>query len=155
MRHIISFTCASILTLMLVSCVKKASQPNIEIENVWSRPVKVSAEKSNGASGSNGVVYLQIKNSGGMADRLLSASSNVCRVTEIHRTVVENNRMSMQRIEDGVAVPAGETVALEPGDYHIMLIGLQRSLHLGDRFAVELQFEKSGLKVVESEVMSH
>jgi copper(I)-binding protein len=44
---------------------------------------------------------------------------------------------------DGVALAAGERVALEPGGLHIMLMGVTRSLAVGDTIAVTLSFEQS------------
>lgn len=49
-------------------------------------------------------------------------------------------------------VPAKGQVELKPGGYHVMLIGVKRDLKVGDKFSLELQFEKSGAITVEAEV---
>ncbi len=56
--------------------------------------------------------------------------------------------MSMRPV-DSIAVPAGETVALEPGGFHVMLTGLKEALEVGDTFEIVLDFE-SGKQVTTS-----
>lgn len=48
--------------------------------------------------------------------------------------------MAMQPVEQ-IALPAGETVVLEPGGYHVMLLELAEPLVTGDTFDVTLTFE--------------
>ncbi len=59
--------------------------------------------------------------------------------------------MTMQEVAR-VEVPAGETVAFEPGGYHVMLLDLAEPLVAGDTFEMELTFEKAGTVTVEVEV---
>ncbi len=51
--------------------------------------------------------------------------------------------MVMQEMVDGLPLPAGETVSLAPGGYHVMLIGLVEPLETGDEFDVTLDFENA------------
>jgi copper(I)-binding protein len=55
-------------------------------------------------------------------------------------------------LANGLEVPAQDEVLLKPGGYHVMLIGIQRDLAVGDAFTLDLQFEKSGSLRVEPEV---
>ena len=59
--------------------------------------------------------------------------------------------MTMQPVES-IEVPAGETVALEPGGYHVMLIGLVEDLEVGDTVEVTLEFESGETQAVTAEV---
>lgn len=45
---------------------------------------------------------------------------------------------------DAIDLPAGEAVALEPGGYHVMLIGLVSPLTAGQEFTLTLTFEQAG-----------
>ncbi len=129
---------------VLVACgVQTPAGPSIQASDAWSRPA---------AAGSMGVVYLTLTNEGREADRLVGAQSEVAEAVELHRTTMENGVTKMQPIAGGVELPARGRVVFEPGGAHIMLIGLKRGLKVGDRFNVELQFEKSGALSVESEV---
>lgn len=59
--------------------------------------------------------------------------------------------MTMREVES-IDVPAGASVALEPGGYHVMLLGLDAPLEAGDTFAIELDFEEAGTRTVTAEV---
>jgi copper(I)-binding protein len=48
--------------------------------------------------------------------------------------------MVMQLMTDGLPLPAGETVSLAPGGYHVMLLDLAEPLEAGDQFDVTLDF---------------
>lgn len=139
--------------ILLVTCSESTNQPKIHIENVWSRPVLISASTDSVKNSRyNGVVYLTIKNSGGLSDRFLKAKTDVSLLTEIHKSFVEDNRNMMERIDGGIEIPAGGSVKLEPGSYHLMLMGLKSSLSEGDSFAVQLKFEKSGIRMVYAKI---
>jgi len=99
-----------------------------------------------------GGAFMRLVNTGGEADRLIGGTTDVAQAVEIHETVVENEVMKMQRLVEGLEVPAKGKVLLKPGSYHVMLIGIQRDLKAGDTFALELQFEKSGSITVTPEV---
>lgn len=99
----------------------------------------------------NGGAYVTIVNSGSKADRLVAASGTVARKVELHTHIMENGVMKMRRVE-GIDVPAGKTVALHPGGYHIMLIGLHKPLKEGDRFPLTLTFRSGARETVTVEV---
>ncbi len=57
---------------------------------------------------------------------------------------VTNGVMQMRQLANGLPIPAGGSVALKPGGYHVMLIGLKKPLKAGDTFPLMLTFEKAG-----------
>jgi copper(I)-binding protein len=95
-----------------------------------------------------GGAYLRVENHGAQADRLVSASADVSKSVELHEMKMEGDVMRMRQV-DGVDVPAGQSVVLEPGGVHVMLIGLKAPLKQGDRFPMTLRFEKAGEVKVE------
>jgi copper(I)-binding protein len=88
--------------------------------------------------------YVSITNKGAEDEFLLAAESNLARKTELHMMVMEDGVMRMRQIDSGIRIPAGETLHLAPGGFHIMLIGLTSALTAGARFSLELLFEKAG-----------
>ena len=56
--------------------------------------------------------------------------------------------MTMREV-DSIEIPAGETVALEPGGYHVMLMDLAGPLEAGTTFELTLEFEQAGEQTVE------
>jgi len=121
-------------------------EPRIEIRDAWARPTIAPGAQTVGTPvpESPGVVYASIVNHGRAPDRLLGARSDVCASVEIHRTVLEGDRMVMAPVTEGIEVPARGRIELQPGDYHAMLFGLERHLRTGERFEIELEFERSG-----------
>ena len=88
--------------------------------------------------------YLSITNHGAMDDRLLAAESSLSRKTELHTMEVTNGVMKMRQIDGGIAIPAGKTIQLAPGGFHVMLIGLKAPLNANKNYQVTLVFEKAG-----------
>jgi copper(I)-binding protein len=74
-------------------------------------------------------------------DRLLGASSPVAGRAEVHEMTMNGGVMRMREQTDGIALPAGQAVALAPGGYHIMLMDLRKPLVAGQVIAVQLRFQ--------------
>lgn len=108
----------------------------IKIEKAWTRATPNGAKV--------GGAFLLVTNTGGEADRLIAASSDVAAKVEIHEMSMNDGVMKMQQLEDGLALPAGETVELKPGGFHIMMMGLNKTIAEGDMVQITLTFEKAG-----------
>jgi copper(I)-binding protein len=63
----------------------------------------------------------------------------------------ENDVMRMGPIPN-VEIPAGDSINLEPGGKHIMLLNLKQGLNPGDRITMTLTFQQTGSMIVEAEV---
>lgn len=59
--------------------------------------------------------------------------------------------MEMRPVES-IAVPAGETVSLKPGGYHVMLLDLVKPLVIGESFDLTVTFAEAGEQTVKAEV---
>ena len=88
--------------------------------------------------------FLTIENTGTEADRLVSATSDVAGATQIHEMAMQGDVMKMRELSEGLEIPAGETVTLAPGGFHIMFMGLKQAFVEGQTVAVTLSFEKAG-----------
>ena len=91
-----------------------------------------------------GAGYLTITNKGTADDTLVSATSPVAGVTQIHEMKLEGDVMKMNEVEGGLVIPAGQSVTLEPGGLHIMLMDLKQQLVEGTTFPVTLTFANAG-----------
>ena len=72
--------------------------------------------------------------------RLVSAASPVAGVVEIHEMLMDGNVMKMNAIP-GLDLPAGKSVELKPGGYHVMLMDLKQQVKEGDDVPVSLVVE--------------
>jgi copper(I)-binding protein len=107
----------------------------IQARDGWARPT-VAGQPVGGA-------YLQLKNTGKGADRLLGASTFAAERVELHSMQMSGDVMRMRQVE-AIDVPAGATVDLVPGGLHLMLMGLRAPLRAGERVLLVLRFEKAG-----------
>ena len=88
--------------------------------------------------------FMTITNNGTEDDRLIAVETAVAGTSGIHEMSTDGEVMRMRELPDGLEIPAGETVNLEPGGYHLMLMGLNMPLVEGEKFVVTLTFEKAG-----------
>ncbi|SFQ67582.1 hypothetical protein SAMN05421853_1194 [Roseivivax halotolerans] len=88
--------------------------------------------------------FMTVTNTGETDDTLISASSAAAGRMEVHEMAMDGDVMRMRELEDGLPIPAGETVTLEPGGYHVMFMDLSAPLSEGDSAEVTLTFEKAG-----------
>ncbi len=72
--------------------------------------------------------------------KLVSASSPVAGVVEIHEMAMVNDVMKMRQVP-ALDLPAGKSVALKPGGYHLMLMDLKQALPAGSTVPVTLVIE--------------
>ncbi|MGQ4274450.1 copper chaperone PCu(A)C [Terrihabitans sp. B22-R8] len=114
---------------------------DLEISHPWSRETPVDAKV--------GVGYLSIRNSGTSDDRLIAVETSAAAKVEIHQSTEVDGVAKMRPIPEGVSVPAGGSVVLEPGGYHLMLMGLKEGLAQGTDVPAVLVFEKAGRMDVE------
>ena len=147
--------------LLVIACSSSGSA-SISVTGAWVRATPASA--------GSGAAYLTIQNTGSAADALVGASSPVATTLEVHETMVMDSpapsastamgspmastsgeMMGMQPVAR-LGIPAGGTVQLAPGGYHLMLIGLTKDLNVGDTVQVTLKFEKAGDVTVTAQV---
>lgn len=95
-------------------------------------------------SGGVSAVFLTIENPSAVSDTLLSAATDVSDDVAIHQTTTGEDGMTEMGSVERIPIPAGATVSLEPGGYHLMLLDLHRALVPGDSLLVELTFAERG-----------
>lgn len=132
-------------TILLAACnpAPEAEAPTtsgaatgIAISAAWSRET---------AAGQNaGGAFMTIANTGTAADRLTGGSTPVAGRVEIHTMSMDGGVMRMRPLADGLEIPAGGSVTLKPGSFHIMLMDLKAPLKAGDRVPLTLTFAGSG-----------
>lgn len=109
---------------------------DLAVESPWSR--------ATAKGGRVGGAFFTIRNAGHRDDRLVAVDSDVAARVELHMTAMEDGVMRMRHVEDGIEVPAGGMAELQPGGFHVMLMGLTGPLEEGSRFPVTLTFEQAG-----------
>lgn len=100
--------------------------------------------RSASATATTGAAFMLIENIGDADDRLIGATSPAAKVAQLHTHREKDGVMKMTRLDDGLAVPAGETVFLQRGGNHVMMMGLTEPFEPGKTISLTLVFEKSG-----------
>ena len=134
-------------TLALAALVAQAQDAKIgaiTITHAYARAT-VPGQPAGGA-------FLTIANAGA-DDKLLSARSGAAKSAELHTMKMDGDVMRMREVES-IDVPAGQTVELKPGNFHVMMMGLKAPLKAGDHFPLTLKFEKAGEVQVEVPVQA-
>ncbi len=131
MRHIILTICAF---LCLTSYNLVAAEENITVSDAWART-------THGRTMS-GAAFLTLHNNGNQTVALTGVSGAVANHVELHQSYEKEGVMRMDHVEN-LPVPAGETVTLAPGGYHIMMMQLQAPLVEGKSFPLTLHFDKA------------
>jgi periplasmic copper chaperone A len=127
---------ALLIGFVAPALAQETSNTSIAVEQPWARATPVGAK--------TGAVYMTLDNKSSTADRLTGASSDVADKLQIHEMKVENGVMKMRELAGGLPIPAGGSVVLKPGSYHVMLIGLKKPLSVGEQLPLTLTFEKAG-----------
>ena len=122
-----------LLALLVVAAF--GAQAQTTVKDPWVRGT-VAGQKATGMFG-------QVTSTTG--GKLVSASSPVAGVVEIHEMAMEGNVMKMRAVS-GLELPAGKAVDLKPGGYHVMLMDLKQELKPGDAVPVTLVIEGAGGK---------
>lgn len=116
---------------------------DLQVRHPWARATPPGATVAAG--------YLEIRNNGKDADRLLSASTPVAKRVELHVTEHSDHIAKMRQLR-AFEVPGRERLTLTPGGAHLMLVDIAQPLKKGERFPLTLRFERAGELQVEVEV---
>ena len=107
-----------------------AAHAQTTIKDAWVRGT-VAQQKASGA-------FMRITSAQG--GKLLSVSSPVAGVAEIHEMAMQGDTMRMRAVPS-LELPAGQAVELKPGGYHLMLMDLKQQLKAGDSVPLTLVVE--------------
>ena len=107
-----------------------AAQAQVKVDDPWVRAT-VAPQKATGA-------FMQLTSA--KAVKVVSASSPAAAVVEIHEMKMDDGVMKMRAV-DALPLPAGQAVALKPGSYHVMLMGLKAPIKAGETVPLTLTVE--------------
>jgi copper(I)-binding protein len=119
-----------LLTAALLTTWASMASAQVDITDAWVRAT-VQGQKATGA-----FMNLTAKTD----SRLVGVKTDAAAVAEIHEMKMEKDVMRMKRVTV-LPLPAGKTVSLKPGSYHVMLMGLKEPLPLDSHVQLTLMFE--------------
>jgi copper(I)-binding protein len=107
-----------------------SAHAQVTVKDAWVRAT-VPQQKATGA-------FMQLN--AAKDTKLVSASSSVTPLVEVHEMAMQDNVMRMRQIAS-LELPAGKAVELKPGGYHVMLLDLKQQVKEGDTVPLTLVFE--------------
>jgi len=123
-----------LLLATLLTIISTAPFAQVTVTDPWVRAT-TPAQQATGA-------FMQLNSKTGA--RLIEARSPGL-TTEIHEMTMQDNVMRMRQITS-LNLPAGQTVALKPGGYHVMFFHLKNQIKEGDVIPLTLVFEGKNKK---------
>lgn len=117
-----------IAALAMTGCAAFAQ--NVDVKDAWVR-TSVQGQKATGA-----FMRLTARDS----VQLVGASSPVAGVVEVHEMKMDGGIMRMSAVPV-LDLPAGKTVELKPGSYHVMLMDLKATLVKDSTIPMTLSFK--------------
>ncbi|NTS76664.1 copper chaperone PCu(A)C [Catenovulum sp. SM1970] len=85
----------------------------------------------------NTAAYMQLTNTGNKVIRLIKASSSASAKVEFHQSYHLDGMAKMKQVDE-LVIKQGQTLSLESGGTHIMLINLAQPLKQGEKVALTL-----------------
>lgn len=138
---------AFVATITLAACGSGSAPASgggfITVSGAWVRAAP---------QGATTAAYLQVVNGRLSDDVLVGVSTDAAQRASLHETSTDSDGMTGMQPVDGITIPAGQTIQLEPGGYHIMLEDLAAELAAGSTIRLVLTFEQSGPLNVTAEV---
>ena len=135
--------------ILLLSCTKTVDphhaemDQKIHVHGAWVRATPPVSHMS--------AAYLTLINHGDQEDQLLSVETELAKVVELHKVKKTDGMMSMFPVPF-LTVPARGEQNIKPGSYHIMLINLNQTPKLGEKYELFLQFKHAGIVKVTAAV---
>jgi len=124
-------------SLILVVLVSLPAFAQVTVKDAWVRGT-VPAQNVTGA-------FMTVTSS--VDAKLVGASTPIASMTEIHESKMKDGVNQMNAVES-VALPAGKAVALKPGSYHMMMMGLTKPVVAGEKVPIELIVESGGKRSI-------
>ena len=131
----------AIITALGLAVFSVPALAEVTVKDSWVRGT-TPAQKATGA-------FMEITSSEAAA--LLTASSPVAGVVEIHTMKMEDGVMKMRALSK-LDLPAGKAVKLAPGGNHVMLMDLKQQMKKGDVVPITLKIEGADKKVQTLEI---
>lgn len=123
-------TLQHVVAALTIATAMGSAQAQVTVADAWVRAT-VPQQKATG-------MFASVTSAKG--GKVISASSPVADVVEIHEMAMDNNVMRMRSIP-ALDLPAGKAVELKPGGFHVMLMGLKQQVKEGDTVPVTLVVE--------------
>jgi copper(I)-binding protein len=124
-----------IFALTLVAAADEAA--GVSVRDAWARETPPGMTMMAG--------YMELRNNTSRPQVLVAANSSGFETVTIHRTIIKDGMAGMVHAPQ-IELTPGTSLIFAPGGYHLMLMNPKRTLRVGDRVDINLEF-RSGLRL--------
>lgn len=122
-------------------CAAFTAHAQVEVSDAWVRATG-QGQKATG-------VFMNL--TAKKATRLVGVKADLTASAEVHEMKMEKDVMKMQAVK-ALDLPSGQTVALKPGSYHVMLMDLKAPVAEDSQVVLTLLFEDAAGVKTQKEV---
>ncbi len=118
----------AVIALTLAACSSGATNgDSLTVTDTWAKA----------ADSGMTAAFGEIANSSNRDITIVTASSPAATKVELHEVVDS----TMRQVHGGLVIPAGQTLTLEPGGFHLMFMGLTAPVMAGDEVSIMLTLD--------------
>ena len=122
-----------------------AGSEDVVVESAWSR-ASIGMNRP-------GAAYMTIRNTGDTPLTLIGLVTPLAMMPEIHESKTDADGVSSMAPAGEITIAPGESVSLEPGGLHAMLMQLQTPMTEGETYPLTLLFDDGGEVTVEVPIL--
>ena len=132
-----------LLILALLICSLPAVAESLQVTDAWIKNLPMAVPVRAG--------YMHISNIQNREVTIVSLQSKSFESIEIHQSLEVDGMMSMRPV-DTLSIPAGASLELAPGGFHLMMMNPLDKLIPGQKVTVTLYYEDQKMQLIEMEV---
>lgn len=122
-----------LIVLFLPSFAFSKAADKVKLDSPYIRMVPKASKAT--------ALFVTLENQDDQDHVLVSAHSHgLSRLTELHNHIKEGDVFKMREVSQ-IKIPAHSKVSLEPGGYHVMLMGVQKELKVGNKYLISFKFK--------------
>lgn len=143
MKHLLL---AALMGGALSTGIASPQDAHVVVEEPWAR--------ASMGSGRPGAAYMTLRNVSDETVVLVGMETPIAMMVEVHRTDTDASGVSRMSAAGNLDFEPGDTVALEPGGLHAMLMRLQGPMTEGETFPLTLLFLDGDRLTVDVPILS-
>jgi copper(I)-binding protein len=128
------------LLLTLLICSLPAAAESLQITDAWIKNLPMAVPVRAG--------YMHISNHQSLEVTIVSLESKSFESIEIHQSLEADGMMSMRPV-DALSIPAGGSMELAPGGFHLMMMNPLEQLIPGEKVAVTLHYQDQKTQTID------
>ena len=135
----------TLVTILILICSNLGFAAEVKVNDSWVREMPPGMGMT--------AAYLTLENESEKKLVLTSISSTAAADCSIHKTEIKDGMSRMVEIQN-LAIDPKQSLTMQPGGIHIMLMDLSKPLKKGEKFPLQLNFSDGSSQLIEAVIES-